>query len=197
MLVAASTLASPRPNINGAARLLQIGGKRVVAASVEEDDAGRDIAQHLLQHEVELDRLEIEIGFGSELGVHGSKKVLAVDLEPVTGIIEEADIGAGKDVGESADALLHVTLRQIDAVDDFKAEVPQLRGHVAGIVAGIGKARNVRVGGIADNEGDALLRRSRSERCNENCKSEARCRKRFAHEGLPPHSSLGRAAGYL
>ena len=82
----------------------------------------RGVAHHLLQHEVELDRLEIEIGFGFELGVDRSEVVLLIDLQAMAGIIEEADIGAAQLLGESPDALLHVALAEIDAFDHIEAE---------------------------------------------------------------------------
>lgn len=151
------------------AYLGEAGGKRIVAAGIEKDDAGRRVPHHLFQHQFQLHRLEIEIGFGAELGVDWSEEIAAVDLEAVAGIVKEADIGAGENVGESADALLHVALAEIDAVDHLETEAAQLRRHVAGIVAGIGEAGGVLIGGVADDEGDALLGCRGRKRCDERC----------------------------
>src|SRR5262245_50650751 len=86
MLETGSTRASPRPT----ARLREFLNERIVTASVEEDEARTGATQHLLQYEVEFDRLEVEIGFGFQLGVDRSKIVLLVYLQSMACVVEQS-----------------------------------------------------------------------------------------------------------
>jgi hypothetical protein len=81
------------PHIERPADLREIGGERIVAAGIEKHDAIVAL-HHVLQHEVELDGLEIEIGFGFEQRIDRSEEVPLIDLQAVASIIEESDIGA-------------------------------------------------------------------------------------------------------
>ena len=130
MLETGSTLASPRPTLSER-RLREFLRERIVAASVEEDEARAGAAQHLLQHEVEFDRLEVEIGFGSQLGVDRSEVVLLVDLQAMAGIVEQAHIGTVQRFGEGSNPLFHVALLKIDPLNHVEAEPAQLGGNSA------------------------------------------------------------------
>ena len=154
----------------------------------------RGVPHHLLQHEVELDGLEIEIGFGFELGVDGSEEVPLIDLQAVAGIEEKPDIGAVQLLGEGPDALLHVALAEIDAFDHIEAERLELRGDIGGVVARVVEPRNMLIGGVADDERHALLRRRRHERDEQGRKGKETCGKVLEHGGL---HELGKGAtGY-
>jgi hypothetical protein len=137
-----------------------------------------------LEHEVELDGLEIEIGVGFECGVNGRQKVAAVDLEAVARIEEKSDIGAGKLVGEGPDSLFHLALREIGAVDDLETETPELGGHVGRVVARILEPRGVLIGGIADDERDAPFGERNIEPRDEKNEAEETCGEGPEHERL-------------
>ena len=180
----------PAPDIERPADLREIGGKRVVAAGIEEDEAGRGVPHHVLQHEVELDGFEIEVGFGFELRIDRREEVPLVDLQTVAGIIEEADIGAAQRLGEGPDALLHVALAEVDAFDHLEAERLQLGGDVGGVVARIGEARNVLIGRVADDERHALVRRRRRDAGEQGREGEQAGGEMLEHGGL---HELGKA----
>jgi hypothetical protein len=150
-------------DLNRAACRGEGGDERIVAASVEEHHRDPAVALKLLQHEVELDCLEVEVGIGLKLGVHGREEVLSVDLEAVAGIEEEAYIGASELRSKRPDALLHLLLGEVIAVDHVEAELPERGRHIGRIVAGIFQRRGVLVSRIPDDESDALLGSGRSE----------------------------------
>src|SRR5262249_21345876 len=105
------------------ARLREFLNERIVTASVEEDEARTGATQHLLQYEVEFDRLEVEIGFGFQLGVDRSKIVLLVYLQSMACVVEQSYIGAVQLLGEGPDPLFHVALAEVDPLDHVEAEL--------------------------------------------------------------------------
>ena len=57
---------------------------------------GGALAVHLPHHRGELDGAEIEIRAVAQVGIDGRKVVVAVDLQTVSGVVEQRDIGALK-----------------------------------------------------------------------------------------------------
>ena len=95
----------------------------------------------------------------AQLGVDGHEIVLVRHQQPVSGVEEHADLGALKGGGEVANFSLEPGLVEIEAFDDLEAELLQRGADVGRIVLRVLELGRVAIGGIADDEGDALLRR--------------------------------------
>jgi hypothetical protein len=81
--------------------------KRIIAASIEDQEVeSRPSPLHLAQHEVDIEQLEIDLGFSGRIGAHRHQIVGPPHLEPVPGVIEEGNPRALDDLAE----LLHHTV---------------------------------------------------------------------------------------
>ena len=94
-----------------------------------------------------------------QLGVDGHEIVLVRHQQPMSGVEEHADLGASQGGGEVANFSLERRLVEIEAFDDLEAELLQCGADVGRVVLGVLELGRVAIGGIADDEGDALLRR--------------------------------------
>ncbi len=74
-----------RPRVRRATWRRAGARKGLVAAGVEDDDVDALVALHLAQHELDVDRLEVEIGLRPQRGVDRQEVVLVADGDAVAG----------------------------------------------------------------------------------------------------------------
>ncbi len=118
-------------------RASEVARQGIVPARVQENHAAIRLAFHRALHEIEPHHFKIERRFRRQFGVDRRQIVAAIQLKPVPGIKEDADIRPGKASGERMYLLIHFGLGEITALDDGKAEPAQCRSHVGGIVGRI------------------------------------------------------------
>jgi hypothetical protein len=143
----------------GAHRTGEIARERVVAAGIENDDAGLALAidLHLAEYEIELHGLELQVAFAFEFGVGGHEVVLRADLQPVAGVEKQRDIGGCELVGEAAQCAIEFRFVGIEGLDHVKPGALEGGSHVASVVQRVGERRRVDIGVVADDEGNAVF----------------------------------------
>lgn len=72
-------------------------------------------------------------------------------------IIKRRDIGGARRACETDGGVLRAGLIEIDPEDHIEAGAPKRYRNILGVVGRIGQVRRVRVGAIADDEGDARV----------------------------------------
>ncbi len=116
---------------------------------------------HLLQHQIGRDRLDIDVGFPLDLRLHRDQEVLALDLQPVAGIIEEAGrLGAriAELVAEVDDRPLHRVLVSVLHLDHVEPDPTQGLCHQLRIIGRIGEVADLAaIRRISDHQRDARL----------------------------------------
>ena len=75
----------------------------------------------------------------------------------MAGIEEQPDVGADQRFRKVAHDAVHAGLVEVATLDHLEAEALERSRHVGGVVARIFQLGGVAVGGIADDERDALL----------------------------------------
>ena len=137
----------------------QIARKRIVAAGIEEHDIGLVGAAelHLLQNEIEIDGVEVEVALVLQLGIDRNEVVAPGDLQPVSRIEEDSDVGVFEQLREAADARIEIPLIDVDAEHDVEPGALERRRYVVGIVDGVGERGDLLVGRVADHQRHALL----------------------------------------
>ena len=120
-----------------------------------------------------------------ELQVDRHQIVLAVDLHPMPGIVDQARIGAAHPLGKAAERGIHRRSVEVAAVDDGKAHALELLGYIVRIVTAVVELWHRAVCTIADHEGDARFGGARfgqqAER-DHKTNSEASDRGIYAHD---------------
>ena len=141
-------------------RARQVAPQRIVAAGVEEHDVGLGFALqlHLLEHEIQRHRLEIEIALVLQLRIDRHQVVAPAHLQAMPGVEEDAGVGDRQRAGEVAHLQVECPLVQVEPEQHLDADFLQRGRHVGGIVGRIGERARVRIGRIADDQGDAFLR---------------------------------------
>jgi hypothetical protein len=103
-------------------RLRKLRCERIVAAGVEDHDVERVLRRvHHRQHQVDVDRAELDLVFARDVGVHRDEVVAAPGLDAVSGVVEQAHTPFRDLVAEGADRALHSCLRRVLHQDDFEA----------------------------------------------------------------------------
>ena len=140
-------------------RASEIARERIVAAGVEDDDRRLALALdlHLAQYEFEFHRLELEVALALELGVDRHQVALQADLQPVSRVEEERDVGIGELVGEDPHGAVELAPVGIERLDDIESDGLQRRRHVAGVVQRVGERRGALIGAVADDQRNARL----------------------------------------
>ncbi|BBO06694.1 hypothetical protein SG09_60440 [Bradyrhizobium ottawaense] len=145
------------------ARALHGLGKGIVAAGIENDEAkllGRLDGE---QQPIERESLVEDIGIGFQRGVGRNEIIVAVQLDPVAGIIDDGDVGLARLAAELAQGLAHVDDAQVELdVHGVEAGLPEHASDQRGVVHRIGQPGHALVGGIADDESHALFSVRRS-----------------------------------
>ena len=152
---------SARPGANGdgarAHRARQIAGQWIVAAGIEQQQAGLGFTLHLLENQRERQGFEINIPFARQPRIDGNEVVLPADLNAVAGVKEQGNVRPLQRKAELPDGALHGPLVEIAPVGHLEAQTRQRRGHVGGVVAGISEFAGVLVGRIADHQRHAFF----------------------------------------
>jgi len=121
------------------ARPREIAREWIVAAGIEEHDAGLALAfkLHLLQHKVERNGFKIEITLALQLSIDRHEMVAARHLQSVAGIEQQAGVRLGEGAGKIAHLGVERLLVEVEAEDHRKPERRKRRRHVAGVVDGV------------------------------------------------------------
>ena len=140
-------------------------GERVVAAGVEDDDVHAVVRlAHAVEQLLHVHRVRHHVGLALDATGDRDEVVVAVDLHPVAGEVEEAD-AVGAELGaEVVDRLLHLLLRRVDLEVDFEVRAFERAGDRLGVVARV-RQRGAGVVGVADHEREARVAAERARRC--------------------------------
>ncbi len=131
--------------------------ERIVAAGIEDDKSQSRGVRDRPDHGLETDGLVRDVEVGCELGVDRDHPVLPGHLDPMAGEEDDRQLGAAGPAAEIDQGAAQVVVPGIGQRADGIAEPRQRRGHVAGVIDRIRQERNVLVGAVADDEGDARL----------------------------------------
>lgn len=138
--------------------------ERIVAARVQDDDVHtRPGRLHLRQHALGIERLGRHVTLALDLGVHGHQIVLAVHLQPVARVAEEADAVGAQPLAELGERAAHVAIARVLVGQHLEARTAQALGHRARVQHGVGEPAGGVVA-VADDQRDARLRRRRGGR---------------------------------
>ena len=127
-------------------RAREVACQRIVAAGVEQHNAGLGLPFHLLEDERQRQAFEIGIAFTGEPRVDRHEIVLPPDRHAMARIEEQGKVGAGQLDAELADHPLHGSLVEVMAFKNLEAQPPQRRGHVGGIVLRVLQFRRILIG---------------------------------------------------
>jgi hypothetical protein len=112
--------------------------ERIVAAGVEDHQVEASAGPlHLPQHQVDVDHLEIDVGFARRIGVDGDEIVGAGHLHPMPGVIEQRDVGTLNLLAERLYGTVERRLFEVElgaAANQREAERAKRFGHQGGIV---------------------------------------------------------------
>src|SRR4029077_19758623 len=129
-----------------------------------------------LQHEVELDRLEVKDRFRISARRRSEQGSSLAHLQSMAGVVEQTHIGA---VQRSAKALIRFSTSRLPRSIPSTTSKPSSRSLAAISAAsllGLRRGGGVLVSGVADDERHALLGRRRRERGEQGRKAEeAKC----------------------
>ncbi len=154
---------------------LDLGGERIVAAGVEEDELDLGIAHGLVERQVDVDgRAQLDVHLRLDVGVDGQQVIGAADGDAVAGIIEQRDVGALRLAAEVEQFLRHLVAAEIGSFDHLEADIAQRGRHRLGVDRRVRQLRDVLVGAVADDEGNAAVslrgidrQRHAHQRCEE------------------------------
>ena len=152
-----STRASPRPIERVRAGALHRRREGIVAAGVEDDEPHALGALDRGDDPLERDGLELHVPVGLQMGVDGHEIVVVVHLHAVTGIVDHRPVGAVGVARERPQRIVEAGAREV--LDDGhlgEADRLKARREPRGIALGVGQLRDLLVGAVADDEGDAL-----------------------------------------
>ena len=135
-----------------------LGGKRIVAAGIEEHQLDLGVAHGLVERGVDIDRsAELDVHLRPDVGIDWEQVVGAVDGDAVAGIEEHRDIGALRLLAEVEQLLRHRVAGQVGALDHLEPDIAQHRRHRLGVDRRVGKLGDILVGAVADDKGDAAV----------------------------------------
>ena len=103
-----------------------------------------------------------DVGLPRRIGADRHQIIRSVHLNAVAGIVEQRDVGALDLPTEVLHGGVERRLVEIElgaSADQGEAEAEKRIGHQHRIVAGVVEPGDVLIGGIADHQRDALLRR--------------------------------------
>ena len=106
-------------------RAREVAGERIVAARVEQDDAGLGLALHFLEHQREGHAFEVGVAFAAKSRVDRHQIVLPADLQAMAGVEEKGQVGSGQLDAELPDEAFHGALVEVAPLEHLEAEAPQ------------------------------------------------------------------------
>ena len=177
-------------NAPGHARIIRHGMKRVLPAGVEDDQAqlfdvaGRD------QNPVERDRLVVHVEHARQFRVDRNEVIGAADFQPVSGIINDGDVGVGGAIDKFPNRPLEFNDAQIvAAIDGVEPGFGQQVRDRIGVVDGIGEDARVLIFAIADDQRDPAIGERRALRRKRDPKRKSKTEResgKDAHRPTPP-----------
>ena len=129
-----------------------------VAARIKEHDICTDLRFHQRDDRVEFDRLRRNQEFIAELGVDRNEIVLLVDLQGMTCVEQQADIGTFEFARELFDHHAKPALSEVKSQMNLEADLLQRCSNIVRIVAGVAQRTCVGIVRITDNQRDTPLR---------------------------------------
>ena len=131
------------------------------AARVQEDQVDALALLLRLEDVVERHGVPVNVLFAVQLGIDRNEVVMGGDLQAMTAVVEQRNVGGGGGLRELGDVALHGRLVEIGTDRDLEAQSAQFRGDVLGVVRRIGERRDLAIGAVADHQSDAGLRAGR------------------------------------
>ena len=100
----------------------------------------------------------LRVAVASEFSIDRYEIIYSADLDAVPRVVYDRDIGVDGRIFEIADRALKFQIPNvIRCHDDVKTSVPEKFGHSRCVLFRIGQPGDILIGGIADNQGDALV----------------------------------------
>ena len=142
--------AAGRPGIG-----LDLGGKRIVAAGIEEHQLDLGVAHGLVERQIDVDGgAELDVHFRFDVGVDRQQIVHAADGDAVAGVEEHRDVGALRLFAELEQPFGHLVAGEVGAFDDFESHIAKHARYRLGVDRGVGERLNILVGAVADDKGN-------------------------------------------
>ena len=110
-----------------------------------------------IEHLIEMESVLFDVIDGMELGVDRHQVIVLGDLQPVSAVIEERDVGARGFFAEFGDQRLHLREVRVDREGDLESQRFQRVGDVLGVVRRIGELGDRFVAAVADHQRDLGL----------------------------------------
>jgi hypothetical protein len=143
-------------------------GEWIVAAGVKDHEPQPLRSLERLQHPVERNRFILDVEVADELCIGGHQIVDAVDLDAVTGIVDDRDIGVARGLGKFANDAAQVGDADVAlVVDRVKTGLLEQGGYHFGVARRIGQPWHLLILGHADDKRDALFGSRRPRRKTE------------------------------
>ena len=136
----------------------RIVGERIVAAGVEHDDGDRNRVLETVENIGERNELLAGPVERRQIGIDRDKEVLAARLDSMAGIIEDRDVRLGSVLDEIFKVARKAPGLAVRRHFGLEAELVEQFLDRARIILRVGERRQMFVGGISDDERDALQR---------------------------------------
>ena len=141
-------------------RSLHAAGERIFPARIENDEPQSLHRLQDAQQAIHRNGLVLHISVALEDRIDRDQIVGAVHFDAVSGVINDRDIGVACDVRELANgATDHCNSKIRAAVDHVKAGIAQQLRDGGRVIDRIGQSGDVLIGGIADHQRNALVRK--------------------------------------
>ena len=139
----------------GHARIVRRGMKRILPACIQNDQAQLFDMARRDENPVQRHRLVVHVEHARQFGVDGNEVVYAPDFQPMSGIVDDRDVGVGRPIDEFPNRPLELDDAQIAAaIDGVEPGFGQEVGDRVGVVGRIGKDAGILVFAVADDQRD-------------------------------------------
>ena len=147
--------AADRPRCRGARHLRHEG---IVPAGIDQHQLQTRRVGNRIHDDVEANGLELNIAVAFQGGIHRDQIVGVLDFDPMTGEIDKRNVSTSGGLAEVAQGDAHAVVVKVNSDRDLESDPGQRFRNVLRVIGRIGQARDMLVGGIADDQGYALLR---------------------------------------
>src|SRR5262249_43864325 len=141
-----------------AGRPFHVRHERIVPAGVEDNESQSLRLVHRLNKALNQNSFVLCVAVAGEFGIDRNEIIHSADLDTVTSVIYDSDIGVDCRIFEIPDCALKILCRDvIHRHDSVKTSVAEKFGHGRCVLFRFGQPSDILIGGIADNQSNALV----------------------------------------
>ena len=136
----------------------QIARQRIVAARIQDHEAGAVAYLHLRQDGLHGDQLKLNVRLMFERRIDRHDIVLTADLQAMPGIEEQRHMGLTQGAAEIADAAGEIGELEVAPIQHIEIQTPQGCGEGSRVVGRVRQRGRIVIRAIADDERHTLLK---------------------------------------